>query len=112
MREIKFRAWRDGEMLYQQEEGTAYAAALFNRIYKQHPVMQYVGLKDKNGKEIYEGDIIEWTHLSRSSCIVYWNNDECVYCGKPIDPDEKTESWLDKNCIIIGNIYEHKHLLQ
>lgn len=56
-REIKFRAWRDGEMIYQSENGYHELARLFNRIHSNHSVMQFTGRKDKNDKEIYEGDV-------------------------------------------------------
>ena len=57
MREIKFRAWNTGikEMFYFD------LFTVSNEIHlrKQNMIMQYTGLKDKNGKEIYEDDIIE-----------------------------------------------------
>jgi len=69
MREIKFRAW-DGEVMHHfglqdiSAEGAVTGSEhgcfdLFNgeRIGE---IMQYTGLKDKNGKEIYEGDILEF----------------------------------------------------
>jgi uncharacterized phage protein (TIGR01671 family) len=56
MREIKFRAWDtfNNNMVYQTENLTA--GKILNRF---DVIMQYTGLKDKNGKEIYENDIIE-----------------------------------------------------
>jgi hypothetical protein len=60
MREIKFRAW-DGEkmILLHLDDWTFYNGELCHRNAPLFPIMQYTGLKDKNGKEIYEGDIIE-----------------------------------------------------
>lgn len=76
-------------------------------------VMQFTGILDKNGKEIYEGDII-FNDMSENKASVKW--DETIASYTVIDEDS---SWLyfheifdDLNCYeIIGNIYENPNLL-
>ena len=122
MREIKFRAWDD---LYKKMYGYNSAWKLqwsdgrmwdINLAeYLDHIIlMQYTGLKDSNGKEIYEGDIVFWPHMGETELYeVYYNEDEVHYFARPINNLGETESYLDSTHMqIIGNIYENPELLK
>lgn len=73
--------------------------------------MQYTGLKDKNNKEIYEGDIIENTHVRFE---IFWDNSLCAFrCKRKNSPDVYLhELPIIKKYWIIGNIYENPELLK
>lgn len=108
---------------------------------KDLEVMQYTGLKDKHGKEIYESDVILHERQSRPysskaktaivKCIVQWmdgktygdnienpssfNQNPC-FIAKPIGDHESTKwgyDWSEfHDCEVIGNIYENPELCQ
>ena len=58
MSELKFRAWQDNHMLTQTKPGVYATASFMDHLYEDAEVMQYTGLRDKNRKEIYEGDLL------------------------------------------------------
>lgn len=79
-------------------------------------LMQYTGLKDKNGKEIYEGDVVFIRSFSPEKNIVRFNRGG--FCIEPvIDFPLEANYWPDikyaedDNSEIIGNIYENPELL-
>jgi uncharacterized phage protein (TIGR01671 family) len=76
-REIKYRAWDDGKMIYEKDinhlsladNDILRLAKFFCNIRNDSKIMQYTGLKDKNGKEIYEGDIVSFDKRMYEVCI-------------------------------------------
>ena len=137
MREIKFRAWDKEQkhkgMVNFELEGADYYGLHFHecdgeghysisfdnseddtQYFEQtrFVLMQYTGLKDKNGKEIYEGDIVELIPIlngvegsKRRGTITYENQICGFMVGKGFFMNE-----IDK-IEVIGNIYENKEQL-
>lgn len=134
MREIKFRAWNKLKkiMVYEDEDNSsnyldgwcASDVQVLNQtlnseyIKELYEFMQYTGLKDKNGKEIYEGDIVEKIftdyndkEMLREKYIIKQNITgwELRNIKKP--KQHRTFQILSK-CEVIGNIYDNPGLLK
>lgn len=90
-------------------------------------LIQSTGLKDKNDKLIYEGDIVQTTFGDNSKIIFYviWNNENALFNGKIIKKGKTgafciNEDYLyyllangiDEKTEVIGNIYENPELLE
>jgi len=123
MREIKFRAWDKStkKMYYEgfsisctgqsDSDGGVYFSG---RIFKKYnpleiEYMQFTGLLDKNGKEIYEGDVMEWVEDPED----YFRG-EVVFeeVAFAIKGQDNLNSLNYDEFVIIGNIYENPELLK
>lgn len=80
--------------------------------YEDLIIMQYTGLKDKNGIEIYEGDIVIHKAIKNEKYL-------CLFQGGKFQFHELSNEWigtiheddLGTYCEVIGNIYDNKELL-
>ncbi len=131
MREIKFRAWDKekkqwifdvlienggnvGQAFVHSSEGYGGLIAVKNYPNKENiDIMQFTGLKDRNGKEIYDGDILK--HV--------WDGDVMSHPGKRIFVVKQSPEaqYLSFGCLaakpsyeieVVGNIYENSEILE
>ena len=112
MRTIKFRAWNTDGMVTQPLDGLFGLQRFLGFLHEDAELMQYTGLKDKNGKEIYEGDIVTADNLV---CVVEWGSHGWV--AKWERPRRGTIDYGKPDLgfrlhEVIGNIYEHKDLME
>jgi uncharacterized phage protein (TIGR01671 family) len=150
MREIKFRVWdSDNAVMAFSEESDqdAYAWGFENGDMKcwslldmeatvdepahrealelDGDTMQFTGLKDKNGKEIYEGDMIKFHHFwfdglgeseEEHDCIIKWEDNYAAFLAFTFKGEDLFHYFLhecsDDGIEVIGNIYDNPELLK
>ena len=79
-------------------------------------IMQFTGLKDKNSREIFEGDIVK--SPDKELAIIKWNDEEFCYQGALIEDGEESDNcwsggfWEYNEWKVIGNIYSNPELIK
>jgi uncharacterized phage protein (TIGR01671 family) len=126
-REIKFRAWDkkrkimyptndiwsspfirfDGQVLHKQYSPMGGDGDI-DDVTGEWILMQYSGLKDKNGVEIYEGDILK----QRNIVLPVIHEDGCFGRRGGLSNCVHLDQFTASECEVIGNIHKHPELLQ
>lgn len=113
MREIKFRAWDKNQMWVTPIDTNYGLHRFFGAISEQAILMQYTGLKDKNGVEIYEGDIVEIENFEAGYILTtVKNTNGWLFELVANDGGTWNRRWRDIETLeVIGNIYQNPDLL-
>ena len=116
MRTLKFRAWDkeekvmiDADAWYFGEEAMPFADAA-KWAQDAYDLMQFTGLHDCHGKEIYEGDIV---NVGGHTFIYFvkWENQDARFNLWNHSLQDWSGGFPRRHMLIVGNIHEHSHLL-
>ncbi len=129
MRTLRFRAWMKASKVMEYDpfvhvthQDDIHLNAILGRTDLQYVFMQFTGLHDKNGKEIYEGDVVKYYLLDTKPVdldvvsVVFFEEGQFSVGklnGEPLSLREavKISNKTGKSIEIIGNIYENPDLL-
>lgn len=134
-REIKFRVWDILERIFLHKKGINTIAFNTDGLFFPYGtgksnlewtdrfiIQQYTGLKDKNGQEIYEGDILERIgNGSFCKIVIYWDEQNCRFISRNVSNLHGEGFPISNNSInisdwtywvVCGNIYENPELLK
>lgn len=121
MREIKFRAWVSefsndnhtmiDDFVFVNEDNHFMAEDLVNKrpcVGGIHAIMQFIGLKDKNEKDIYEGDCVLFENNDLIHVVEYYKDG---FILKSVDGKVRIFNINNRYINVIGNIYENPEFL-
>ena len=129
MRKIKFRCWYEGKMyevfsynISDKSVDISLPRFPFSQHVYPDNIMQYTGLKDKNGKETYEGDIIcvdEISIYDTINAVMQWREWESENYWMKVKAGWRLvgingpvrQIWTEETIEIIGNIHENPELI-
>lgn len=117
MREIKFRAWdNETKDLRQYEEISGICLSALNAT--DWDLEQFTGLKDQNGKDIYEGDIIKYfgakkrVKIKTTYGIVFYDSEHGRFNSRIQNEEHNKGGISPLDDLIVGNIHENPELLE
>ena len=114
MKKAKFRVWNTLDKCFIGTTSALFFSVLLEALKgsKYYEAHQYTGLKDKNGVEIYEGDILA-TEGEYRSVVKFGGGSFCIqYITKWISPWVPMRGIAIDRYSVIGNIYENFELVE
>lgn len=115
-REIKFRAWDKENKKMAQVSRINFGPGGIRYLVDDSVLLEYTGLHDKNGREIYEGDVLQCTSYTygngetgKTSLLVKYDEMSAGFIAGPYMLGKLMDI---RKCEVIGNIFENKQLLE
>ena len=117
MRQLKFRAWDKKNKRFGLQGFSILGECTVFDLVEQYrlenlledlDITQYTGMNDRNGQEIYEGDVVRFvTNTEEHIAKVFYSELEGV-----MYPTHEGRCVLEDNAVVIGNIFENPEILQ
>lgn len=106
--------WVYGDLIHASRCTISNNSNMMQYFVDEETVGQYTGLKDKNGKEIYEGDILLFTSKSgeKSLCHVLFENAAFIVKWVEREYFRTDLDWWNVKSDVVGNVYENPELLE
>ena len=115
MREFKFRAWdKHDEKMIQPHDGDFIKWHAMSNWKDCLEVMQYTGLDDLDGVEVYESDVVKCITFDGVSFNgeIYFDKKRYAYSVRNVETLDRYPIYAVISCVVIGNKFEHPHLLE
>lgn len=112
-RTIKFRIFNKKIKSYIDIHSSAIMIDELNNLNDNLIVEQFTGLHDKNGKEIYKGEIL-YNNDRKEHCIVKYSKEKAMFIVKYLESNDEFPLWesISNLCYSVGNLYENPELLE
>lgn len=116
MREIKFRAWGADKKIHKVDCISFSAKRANGSPVQWEKLMQYTGLKDKNGNDIYEGDILKGgafvKYHEAGASFIFTKSDDLDAQTVRMSANRILREKAVQSLLVIGNIYENPELIE
>jgi uncharacterized phage protein (TIGR01671 family) len=120
MKDIEFRAWdkKTKKMLYVEPASSihrdmTWTGLVYNKgKLLKYEMMQYTGIKDKNGKKIFEDDVVRLPNKDECRIVFHTGDDRAMFIGVPVRSHHGFKEYMYWCGEVVGNVHENPEYLE